>query len=216
MKASRDLVEFVEELRREAAVVKRSRREVYQAELVDFGLFSKLKAGCLLLVMRLGPYGEVWKKMLSADSNKASSCDRIAATLDAISDALSKGRLVTIEEAVSAEVLGDLVEHAEELIRSKYFLAAAVILRAILEERLRKLCDSNGLMPTTSKPTIENFKQALYAGKIIDKIGMKDIDWMAGVGNSAAHRLPEYKDEDVPPLYQRVTAFLTRFSVSVS
>ena len=44
-------------------------------------------------------------------------------------------------------------------------------------------------------------------------IVVKDIDWMAGVGNAAAHNLPEYNDADVPQLYQRITAFLTRFSV---
>ena len=105
--------------------------------------------------------------------------------MDAISNALGKGRLVTIEEAVSAEVLGDLLEHAEELIKAKYHLAAAIILRAVLEERLRKLCESNNCMPTSQRPTIESFKQSLQAATVIDKIGVKDIDWMAGVGNAA-------------------------------
>ena len=118
----------------------------------------------------------------------------------------------TVEELVSAEVLGDLLEHAEELLKAKFNLAAAIILRAVLEERLRKLCETNKCMPTTQRPTIEHFKQALYSAHVIDKIGMKDIDWMAGVGNSAAHHLPEYKDENVPPLHERTTAFLTRFS----
>jgi hypothetical protein len=87
-----------------------------------------------------------------------------------------------------------------------------VILRAVLEERLRKLCDSNRCTPRTSRPTIESFKQSLYAAKVIDNIVAKDIDWMAGVGNAAAHRKPAYNDGDVPQFYQRVTAFLARFS----
>lgn len=49
---------------------------------------------------------------------------------------------------------------------------------------------------------------------MIDTLVMKDVDWMAGVGNAAAHHLPEYKDEDVPQLYQRTVAFLTRFSAT--
>jgi hypothetical protein len=111
-------------------------------------------------------------------------------------------------------VLGDLLEHAEELLKSKFNLAAAVTLRAVLEERLRKLCSSSGCTPTGQRPTIENFKQSLlYAASVIDKIVMKDIDWMASVGNAAAHHLPEYNDADVPQLYDRVTAFLSRFSV---
>ncbi len=107
-----------------------------------------------------------------------------------------------------------MLEHAEELIEAKYHLAAAIILRAVLEERLRKLCKSNNCMPTKQRPTIENFKLSLQAATAIDRIGVKDIDGMAGVGNAAAHHLPEYKAEDVPPFYQRVTAFLVRFSVA--
>ena len=49
---------------------------------------------------------------------------------------------------------------------------------------------------------------------MIDKLVVKDIDWMAGVGNAAAHHLTEYKDEDVPQLYQRTVAFLSRFSLT--
>lgn len=134
--------------------------------------------------------------------------------LDAIGNALAKGRLSTIEELVSSEVLGDLLEHAEELLKSKFNLAAAVILRAVLEERLRKLCETHGCNPAVQRPTIESFKQSLFSAKVIDKIVVKDIDWMAGVGNSAAHHLPEYKDEDVTQFYQRLTAFLTRFSLT--
>ncbi|MCF7786620.1 MAG: hypothetical protein K9N47_10900 [Prosthecobacter sp.] len=78
----------------------------------------------------------------------------------------------------------------------------------------QQLRTSNSCAPTTPRPTIENFKQSLYSAQIIDKIGIKDIDWMAGVGNAAAHNLPEYEDDDVPQLFQRVTAFLVRFSVT--
>src|SRR5438552_8450614 len=108
---------------------------------------------------------------------------------------------------VGAEVLGDLLEHAEELLRSKFYLAAAIVMRAILEERLRKLCGCNACQPTVNRPTIEHFKQSLYAANVIDKIVAKDIDWMASIGNAAAHQLLEYKDADVPHLYTRLTAF---------
>lgn len=213
MKASQDLIDYVEDLRKEAASVRSTRREVSGLEYVDRGKFNGLMAGCRLLVAKLGPFGKVWDEMLQPpDDNRKSSFDKINGVLDSIASALAKGRLATIDEVVSAEVLGDLLEHAEELLRSKFNLAAAIILRAVLEERLRKLCASNGCIPNAQRPTIENFKQSLYAAQVIDKIVVKDIDWMAGVGNAAAHQLPEYKDEDVPQLYQRVTAFLSRFS----
>ena len=95
-----------------------------------------------------------------------------------------------------------------------YGLSSKKAARAVLEERLRKLCATNNCMPTVSRPTIENFKQSLHGAHVLDKLVVKDLDWMAGVGNAAAHNLPEYKDDDVPQLYQRMTAFLIRFSVT--
>jgi hypothetical protein len=215
MKASQELIDFVEDLRQEAASVNAtSQRGEWGTAWVDAGKLNGLVAGCRLLVVKLGPFGQVWDQMLQPPPNgNKEHFDNVNSVLDSIAKALAKGRLSTVEEVVSAEVLGDLLEHAEELLKSNFNLAAAIILRAVLEERLRKLCASNGCAPTGQRPTIENFKQSLYAAKIIDKIIMKDIDWMAGVGNAAAHNLPEYKNADVPQLYQHVTAFLTHFSV---
>ena len=109
-------------------------------------------------------------------------------------------------------MLSDLLEQAEVLLAAKYHRAAAIVLRTILEERLRKLCEANGCFPGAAKPTIELYKQALYAATVIDKIVQKKVDWMAGVGNGAAHNLPEYRDEDVPILYKDTLDFLSRFS----
>jgi hypothetical protein len=214
MKASQELIDFVEDLREEAEAVKETVFKDYQGvQWVNPGKLNGLVAGCRLLIAKLGPFGSVWDEMLKPPENyRLTRFLEIGGVLDSIANALAKGRLTTVEELVSAEVLGDLLEHAEELLKANFNLAAAIILRAVLEERLRKLCASNNCMPSTQRPTIESFKQSLFAAKVIDKIVVKDIDWMAGVGNAAAHHLPEYKDEDVPQFYQRLTAFLTRFS----
>ena len=216
MKAYKELSEFVEDLCKQATEIENLTPVGRLGQgTVDCRRFSGLIASCRLLIKKLGPFGTVWDEMLKGPmSENIDDLKRIQGVLQTISRELTKGRLVTIEEVVSAEVLGDLLEHAEELIKAKYYLAAAIILRAVLEERLRKLCESNNCMPTKPRPTIESFKQALQAASVIDKIGVKDIDWMAGVGNAAAHKLPDYKDEDVPPFYQRVTVFLGRFSVT--
>jgi hypothetical protein len=214
MKATQELIDFVEDLRKEAAGVNATSGRGDWGAWVDAGKLNGLVAGCRLLVVKLGPFGKVWDEMLQPPPNgNKEHFDKVNAVLDSIAKALAKGRLATVEEVVSAEVLGDLLEHAEELLKAKFNLAAAIILRAVLEERLRKLCASNGCPPAVQRPTIENFKQSLYAANVIDKIVVKDIDWMAGVGNAAAHHLAEYNDADVPQLYHRVTAFLTRFSV---
>ncbi|WP_395753453.1 hypothetical protein [Prosthecobacter sp.] len=215
MKASQDLIAFVADLQNDARIAAQTAEYSHGVGFLDNSKFAGLMAGCRLLITKLGPFGKVWDEMLQPPEGRLlSDLEKIKGVLDTISDALQKGRLSTFEELVGAEVLGDLLEHAEVLIAAKYNLAAAIILRAVLEERLRKLCASNNCTPTNSRPTIESFKQSLYSAQIIDKISVKDVDWMAGVGNAAAHNLPEYKDEDVPQLFQRVTAFLVRFSVA--
>jgi hypothetical protein len=216
MKASAELVDFVTDLQNEAAAICKTRFQGdYGERYVDAGKLNALVAGCRLLVAKLGSFGHVWDEMLNPPiDNKEVHFNQISGVLDAIANALGKGRLSTIEELVSSEVLGDLLEHAEELLKSKFNFAAAIVLRAVLEERLRKLCNTHNCKPTVQRPTVESFKQSLFSAKVIDKIVVKDIDWMAGVGNAAAHHLPEYKDEDVPQFYQRLTAFLTRFSAT--
>lgn len=212
--STQELIEFVEDLRKEAAGVEATRRRNQYGEWVDDRRLNGLAAGCRLLVAKLGPFGSVWDEMLQPPKGeRAAGFDKVAAVLDSIAGNLAKGRLSTVEEVVSAEVLGDLLEHAEEILKAKFNLAAAIILRAVLEERLRKQCATYSCMPAAPRPTIENFKQSLQVAKVFDKIVVKDVDWMAGVGNAAAHNLPEYKAEDVPQLYQRVTAFLSRFYV---
>lgn len=214
MKASKDLIDFVEDLRKEAAAVAHTRQQGELGGWVDLAKLNGLAAGCRLLIAKLGPFGKVWDEMLQVPPNgNEEHFDKISPVLDAIAKALANGRLATVDEIVSADILGDLLDHALELLKAKYNLAAAVILRAVLEERLRKLCASNGCLPTGPRPTIESFKQSLYGANMIDKIVMKDIDWMASVGNAAAHNLPEFNATDVPQLYQHVTAFLTRFAV---
>ena len=65
---------------------------------------------------------------------------------------------------------------------------------------------------SSEKPTIESFRQALVAGGILDKVESKLVDWMAGVGNSAAHNLASFKPGDVEPLYAAMLDFLARFT----
>lgn len=214
MKPTDHLKAFVSELLLEAAKVRQSvRQHEFSEDTVNAQMFSKLHAEYRLLAKKLGSYGEIWTTGIPDNHvNTVSALELLHGNLMALKNALDMGRLSTIQELVTAEILTDLLEQAEVLLAAKYHRAAAIILRTILEERLRKLCEAEGCFPTASKPTIEHYKQALYSATVIDKIVQKKIDWMAGVGNSAAHNLPEYREEDVPTLYKDTLDFLARFA----
>lgn len=215
MKASQELKEFVDDLIAEANDVAATRQGgEWGSWIGDNEKLQRFAASCRLLVAKLGSFGAVWDQMLQVPPNtNLEFFETMRGALGSIQAAMAKGRLSTVEQLVSADVLGDLLEHAEELLKSNYRLAAAIVLRAVLEERLRKLCEANNCLPTNARPTIESFKQSLYSAQVIDKLILKDIDWMAAVGNAAAHHLKEYKDDDVPLLYERMVTFLSRFSV---
>lgn len=181
-------------------------------ERVDYPTWEGVLAKANLMLRMLGDHGALWSRSFPPDQESlAHNAEIMEKVSGVILEAVENGWLATIDELVEAEVLSDLTEHAEALIERGYMLAAAVVLRAVLEERLRKMIAAHNLT-ITGKPGIENFKVALQQAKIVDKLVAKQIDFMAGVGNSAAHNLPEFREADVPVLYQMTIGFLSRFS----
>jgi hypothetical protein len=107
MKASQQLIDFVEDLRGE---VKEVRKTAYKEnsgrgrEVVSQGALNGLVAGCRLLIVKLGPFGGVWDAMLRVPlSAHISSLEKISGVLDTIAESFRKGRLSTLEEVISAD-----------------------------------------------------------------------------------------------------------------
>jgi len=180
---------------------------------VDLEAFKKWRASCRLLVSLMGDFGTPWQDIFMPDvPNGLANASTTLGTLKAIKEALSNGYLVRFEELVLAEAFSDLTEQAEYLFEQGYFLAAGVILRAILEERLRKLCERTGCTPAKPRPTISDLNQSLYKVKVYDKIVYKHVDAMTATGNDAAHNAPELKKDDVARLLNDTKDFLRRFA----
>ena len=213
MKIEDELVELVALTVGQGEKVLHTERGDRSDRRVEPALYHQFLANCRLAVAKLGSFGAVWASTIPTRfEGYASDAHQAYGTMLSLQGALMSGRLKTIQELAGAEILSDLLEQTEVLISKKYFLAAAVILRAILEERLRKLCEANKCMPSQAKPSIEHYKQVLYLAQIIDKVVQKKIHWMAGVGNAAAHNLREFQETDVPTLYASTMDFLARFS----
>ena len=135
----------------------------------------------------------------------------IQGALESIREQLIAGRMTKVEELVAAETFANLLEQAEHLLKSNYFLASGVLCRAVLEERLRMLCKRENAMPTKPRSTINDFAQALYAANAFSKITLKSVEAMAAVGNDAAHNAPTLTAGDVQQLYTNLVAFLQRY-----
>ena len=133
--------------------------------------------------------------------------------LQSVLESVEHGRLAAFEDIVFAEAFANLIDQGEYLLEKDYHLAAGVVFRAVLEERLRRLCDVHGAMPAKPRPTISDYNQSLYKANVYDKIVMKHVDAMATVGNAAAHGTDGFHPADVVQLRTNLVSFLARFAI---
>lgn len=180
----------------------------------DLEGFKKLVTSFRLLLTLLGHLGNPWQDIYeeSRKGNRVGNAMSVLGSLKSIKESLDDGLLIGFEDMVYAEAFSNLIEQAEHLYEQGYFLASGVILRAILEERLKKLCEQNGCLPAKTRPTIADYNQSLYVAKIYDKIAFKHVDSMAAVGNAAAHNNPQLDNQEVARFLRDLPQFLLRFS----
>lgn len=186
----------------------------YSKNITERASFAKWLAGCRHLLEMLGRHSPAFNEefKLSADYYEASRAEKMLATLHAIRESIQYGLLASIEDLVTAEVFESLLEQADYLLSQQYFLAAGVLGRAVLEERLRNWCASAGCPQKKTKPTLSDFNVALYTAKVYSVSVMKHVDSMVAIGNDAAHNKPGLKRDDVARLLRDLREFLAKHS----
>lgn len=181
---------------------------------VDVEAFHKWKSSCKLLITMLGAFADPWRATLDNDQyrNSRSTVRAMLGAVASVKENVLAGRLARVEELVLAEAFSNLLDQAKYLLDKKYFLASGVLCRAVLEEKLRLLCDANGITLVKDRPTLADYNTSLYTAKVIDKLLMKSVDSMAAVGNDAAHNNASLTEADVVRMYSNLEDFLSRFS----
>lgn len=137
------------------------------------------------------------------------------AALETIKYATENGLLVSYRDMIIAESFADIYSQGRHLLDAGYYLAAGVLFRAVLEERLRELCARNNCVPVIPRPTINDLNQALYKcpDAHYDKATMLHVTAMAAVGNDAAHNAPTLTQNAVTAFADQLIAFLAQFSL---
>lgn len=180
---------------------------------VDLAEFTKWRARCKLLARLLGPVGRSWEAELTADwNNKVEHAIKTQGTLKAIKLSAAEGILLELQDLILADAFANLIEQAEYLLDQGYFLASGVLLRAVLEERLRRLADHYTLTFSKLKPTLNDYNTELYKASVYDKITFKDIDALTAIGNDAAHNGANLSAVDVSRMREGVVRLLQKFS----
>lgn len=168
----------------------------------------------ILFKLVAGPIIEEWHEQFDFDGDVefAHYLHAPIAALETIRYALDNRLLVRFEDLVIADVFSDLRSQADYLLSQNFFLAAGVILRAVLEEQLRKMCVKASCLPAKAKPTISDLNQSLYTSNVYGKTMMHHVTAIAAVGNDAAHNNPSLRKEDVEGFARGLEEFLARFA----
>jgi len=117
------------------------------------------------------------------------------------------GYLFDLRAIVAAEVLGDFMDQSEALFAEGYHAAAASLAGAVLEDTLRKLCESNGIVvPKVSK--IDKLNADLARAEVYNKLVQKRITALADIRNKADHgHFDKFSKEDVDDMVKWVRRF---------
>ncbi len=117
--------------------------------------------------------------------------------LEAAHNDFTEGFLFDLRSLISAELLGDFLEQAETLLQEGYYVPAASLAGAVLEDSLRKLCEKNG-MEVPEKTKIDKLNTELAKANIYNKLTQKEITAKADIRNNADHgKYDKFTEEDV-------------------
>lgn len=133
---------------------------------------------------------------------------RCAGILKAARDDFERGLLTDLKTLVEAEVLGDVLEQAESLLDRNYHIPAASLAGAILEDALRKLCDSKGIL-YPAKTNIDGLNSALAKAGVYPKLTLKRITGIADIRNNTDHgQFDKVTREDVEDMLKWTRRFI--------
>jgi hypothetical protein len=117
------------------------------------------------------------------------------------------GVLFDLRSLIAADLLGDFIDQAEQLVNGDYYVPAASLAGAVLEDTLRKLCARNGIV-VESPTKIDRLNADLARANVYDKLIQKRITALADIRNNADHgHYDKFKQEDVEDMVTWVRRF---------
>jgi len=174
--------------------------------------YFELKASSINLLERLSSDQSVYvREMTQAPSRGTVDPNLLKGVLEAARCDYLQGFMADHKLLISAEVFSDLLVQAEVLLDHDYKDAAAVIIRAVLEDGIRKLCDAHRI-ESGKRDTIQQLNEKLYKEKAYTALMHKEIVAKAEIGNCAAHgRFDQYTKDDVAAFLEFVLRFLAQY-----
>lgn len=136
----------------------------------------------------------------------------LAGILNALRADYESGYTATVDELVHAEVFGDFIEMAAELLGKGYKDPAAVLIGSVLEEHLRALATKHGVstVGANGKPLkADTLNADLVKATAYNVLMQKQITAWLDLRNKAAHgKYSEYNTDYVALMLEGVRTFL--------
>ena len=181
---------------------------------VDTELFAEWRAQSLVVLRQsLGSEHQYTRAFEEGTekSNMPSSVNRGKGILRAALDDLVNGYLFDIRLLIEAEVFTDFIEMAQYLIDQGYKDPAASLGGAVLEDGLRRIAASKGLLIKKSDG-IDTLNNSIAKAGVYNKLMQSKIDSWRQIRNSADHgKFNEYNRSDVQVLLAGVKDLLATY-----
>jgi hypothetical protein len=169
--------------------------------------YYEVRASALNLLARTAGESSIYYRELLANDEIADPHCMTGVITAAMTD-FREGFMADAKLLVSAEVFADFLVQAEVLLENNYKDAAAVIIRAVLEDGMRRVCLAKGI-EVKPKDGVDALANALLRANVLTAVQKKEIDAKREVGNSAAHgKFQEYTKADVVAFHEFVQRLL--------
>lgn len=195
-----------------ARLIERIPKTIQDIEQTSDGAaaYFQVKVSALNLIARTAGENSIYFRELLAMGGDAKIVNPsiLRGIVNAAMIDFREGFMTDTKLLVSAEVFADFLVQAEVLLEHDYKDAAAVIIRAVLEDSLRRICVSNGI-DVRDRAGIDELKTALTKQNLLTAVQAKEIDAKKEIGNKAAHgRFSEYTKADVLAFHEFVQRLL--------
>jgi hypothetical protein len=139
---------------------------------------------------------------------ESSNINPIIGVLSGALDDLENGYLLGQEFIIAGELFDTILEQSKQLLQIGYKDCAAMLVRVVLEDALKRLARSVGIANNQKASKIND---ELKRMGIYPQAQWRFIQAWLDIGNAAAHgKFNEYSDEDVKKFIEGVEEFLTQ------
>lgn len=131
-----------------------------------------------------------------------------ASMLEGLRDDVANGYLRRITDLAAAAVFSDFLEMAEHLLDSGYFIPAASLTGAVLEDGLRRIAAAHNVK-VTSKDDLSSLNTKLAQAKVYNEVVRKSVALWTDIRNKADHgKFQELTATDVKLMHAGVQDFM--------